>query len=257
MTNSRKILIIIALVFSVSLYAYFFLYHKAFAPAKIQELKKENIVMVPVNTQSNYSIATGEYPQFNNTEVSFNKKIADIVENAIKEHSIISEENWIARFETKTPSEDISKIPNKKDRFSLDVSTSIVRNDSDVISFKIDIYEFSGGAHGNTGTYTFNYDVKRQKEMTLLEIGKGDTQFLQKLSKQSRVLLRADLAKRSEIKPEQVDIDMLNSGTTPEAENFSLFTLPEDGKITFHFTAYQVAPYVFGPSEITLDLPIK
>ncbi len=257
MSNSRKILIIIALVLAVSLYAYFFLYHKAFAPAQIQEVNKENIKMVTVNSNSDYSIATGEYPQFNNAGADFNKKISNIVESAINEHSKISEESWNARFETKAPGEDISKIPNKEDRFSIDVSTLIIRNDSNVISFKMDIYEFSGGAHGNTGTYTFNYDVKNQKEINLLEIGKRDTQLLQKLSNKSRVLIREDLARRSEIKPEEVDTEMLNSGTTPEADNFSLFTLPEDGKITFHFTAYQVAPYVFGPSEITLDLPIK
>jgi len=257
MSNSRRILIIIALVLAVSLYAYFFLYHKVFAPAQIQEVNRENIKMIAVNSNSDYSIATGEYPQFNNTGVDFNKKISDIVENAINEHSKNSKESWNARFETQIPDENISKIPNKEDRFSIDVSTSIVRNDSNVISFKMDIYEFSGGAHGNTGTYTFNYDIKNQKEITLLDIGKGDTQLLQKISNKARVLLRADLAKRSEIKPEEVDTDMLNSGTTPEVENFSLFTLPQDGKITFHFPSYQVAPYVFGPSEITLDLPIK
>jgi hypothetical protein len=54
-----------------------------------------------------------------------------------------------------------------------------------------------------------------------------------------------------------VNMSMLEDGTNPTPENFSLFTLPNDTQATFYFGEYQVAAYVFGPQQITVDVPLR
>ncbi len=256
MNISQKNISIIIFIVSVLIFGYFLCRNKPIS-REISSVSESNLKMIKINEETDYTTATGEYPEFSNTTIEFNKKIADIVKNSIKEQSINSQENWNARFDTQTPDENIPKIPNKEERFQLESNVTIIRNDKDVISFILDIYEFSGGAHGNSSIYTFNYDVLKQKEITLEDISGGDQNFLKKVSDKTRDILKKDLAKRAEVAPEDFGSEMLYSGTEPNEENFSLFTLPEEGKITFHFPPYQVAPYVFGASEVTLDLPVK
>ncbi len=256
MNISQKNISIIIFIVSVLIFGYF-LYKNKPISREISSVSESNLKMIKINEETDYTIATGEYPEFSNTTIEFNKKIADIVKNSIKEQSINSEDNWTARFETKSPDDKIEKIPSKEERFQLESSVRIIRNDKEVISFILDIYEFSGGAHGNSSIYTFNYNVVNQKEIILKDVSNGDQNFLKKVSDKTRDILKKDLAKRAEVAPEDFGSEMLYSGTEPNGENFSLFTLPEEGKITFHFPPYQVAPYVFGASEVNLDLPLK
>jgi hypothetical protein len=256
MNISQKNISIIIFIFSILIFGYF-LYRNKSVSREISSVSESNLKMIKINEETDYTTATGEYPEFSNASLEFNKKIADIVKNSIKEQSVNSEDNWMSRFETKSPDDKIEKIPNKEERFQLESSVRIIRNDKDVISFILDIYEFSGGAHGNSSIYTFNYNVVNQKEITLKDVSNGDQNFIKKVSDKTRDILKKDLAKRAEVDLEDFGSEMLYSGTEPNEENFSLFTLPEEGKITFHFPSYQVAPYVFGASEVTLDLPIK
>ncbi|MDB5260467.1 MAG: secreted deoxyriboendonuclease [Candidatus Nomurabacteria bacterium] len=223
-------------------------------PVAVEETQK---TMVTLATSTPYAVVTGEYPVFSNASKDFNQKMAEAVNKAIADHIKFSEENWKARFETATPSEGVTKTPNEKDKFPIQIGTKVIRNDADVISLVIGIYEFSGGAHGGETIMTFNYNVKEQKEITLSDITSGDPTFLKKLSTRSRALLRAKLSSAAQVSPEEIDTDMLNAGTEATIANFSLFTLPATNKITFYFPEYQVAAYAFGSSELTFDLPLK
>ena len=215
------------------------------------------IQMVSIASTTRYTVIEGEYPRFTNVRTSFNQKIRDDINRGIQEHMKISAENWNARYETAPQDQKISQFPSQDEKFMFVASTTIIRNDTKVISFVIYSYEYTGGAHGMESIMTYNYDVPRGKEITLADIIASDTAFLQKLSKVSREMLRNDLAARAEVKPESIDESMLHEGTTAIPSNFSLFTLPKNEEITFYFTQYQVAAYVFGSSEIRLRLPLK
>ncbi|MDB5187497.1 MAG: hypothetical protein JWO50_17 [Candidatus Kaiserbacteria bacterium] len=213
--------------------------------------------MVNVATSTDYTVVSGSYPQFADLPADFNKKIVDAVQAAIVDNVSASQENWQARVDTATPSDPVSKIPSADERFSLDFKTEIIRNDSNVVSVLLTIGGFSGGAHGFENLLSFNYDRAHKHEITIKSLENNDSNFLNKLSTISRTMLAKDLAQRANVSVNDIDQGMLNDGTQPKEENFSVFTLPNDHQVTFYFTQYQVAAYVFGDSRITVDLPLK
>ncbi|MEI6022747.1 MAG: DUF3298 domain-containing protein [bacterium] len=216
----------------------------------------DTVHMVTIDQQTDYAIASGTYPQFTNASASFNQKITDVVQTAIAEQFKNSQDNWQARIDTRSPGDAIPEHPTDADKFPITISADIIRNDS-IISVLLHINEFSGGAHGQELLYTYNYDVAQKTEITLDTFIQKDSQFLQKLSAVSRTMLRTQLAKSAQIKESEVDTDMLNSGTTPTVDNFSLFTLPNDTTMAVYFSQYQVGPYVYGSPQITINLPLK
>lgn len=258
--KSFKIIISILVVIfiaTVSIYFYFKKSPSIKPENKLQQNSSVNISNVSIATSTPYTVATGSYPKFNNASRQFNDSISSLVNTEISNHASISAENWQARYDTSTPDEHISKIPKADERFEFNVESSVIRNDSKVISVLMHISQFSGGAHGSDMIYTFNYDVEKNQIITIADLANGDKQFLQKLSTKVKPILRAQLAKSAETTEDQIDTDMLNSGTEPTVDNFKTFTLNDDGSVTFYFQQYQVAAYVFGTSEVTVNLPIK
>lgn len=219
--------------------------------------KVSNFRMVSIATTTDYTEIDGEYPQFSNASNVFNAKISNAINLGIKDQYEASKENWKARYDTQGGEESVGKFPKADEKFGYNASSTIVRNDSSVISVVIRVYEYSGGAHGSEVIHTFNYDLINQREIELTTLIQKDKDLLKKLSTTSRTLLLKDLATRGDVPPDQIDKGMLNDGTEPLPENFSLFTLPNDKEITFYFIQYQVAAYVFGSSELTIPYPVQ
>lgn len=217
----------------------------------------KSVRMVSIATSTDYTIMKGSYPTFTSASLAFNDEIKNAVNKGMAEHYKNSKENWRARFETASQDDHISEFPKDDEKFEYNASTTIIRNDDGVISLVIRIYQYTGGAHGMESIFTFNYDLKKQKDITLQDLKQSDQNFLKKLSALSRTVLVKQMADAAQIKPEEVNVSMLNDGTTPTDNNFSLFTLPNDKQATFYFTQYQVAAYAFGSQAITVDLPLK
>lgn len=251
---SIALVVLVVVVFGV--YAY-----RHWGSARMTQLPNgsvaQNVTPVPVSAQNPYAMATGTYPQFANASAEFNAQISTAIDTAVAAHLKDSAENYKARYETATPDEHVTPTPKAEDRFPLSIASQIVRNDDRVISVLVTIDEYTGGAHGQHIMMTFNYDVVAGKEITLTDLARGDVQFLKKLSTVSRKMLLTQLATAAQVQPSDIDQEMLNDGTTPTAENFSLFTIPNDTQVTFYFGEYQVAAYVFGPQQITVDIPLK
>jgi hypothetical protein len=256
--NNRYVYLILGIIFLAVLgYVFIVMQPSSVDTTNYQTASTSSVQMVSVATSTNYTVVTGSYPQFSDVSSDFNKKIADTVQAAIVDHYSNSQENWQARVDTSTPSDPVAKLPTVDERFSLDFKTEIIRNDSNVASVLLTIGGFSGGAHGYENLITFNYDKVHKHEITINTLENNDSNFLSKLSTKARALLAPDLAKRANQSIGDIDQGMLNDGTQPKEENFSIFTLPNDHQVTFYFTQYQVAAYVFGDSQITVDLPIK
>ena len=245
-----SILVVVAIIFGILADRT----HKQNPISQAQQI--DTLQTVTVDQKTDYAIASGSYPQFTNASASFNQKITDVVQAAIADQFKNSQDNWQARFDTQSPGDAIPEHPVDADKFPITISADIIRNDS-IISVLLHINEFSGGAHGQEILYTYNYDVAQNTEITLDTFIQKDPQFLQKLSTLSRTMLRTQLAKNAQIKESEVDTDMLNGGTTPTMDNFSLFTLPNDSSMNIYFNQYQVAPYVYGSPKITIALPLK
>lgn len=121
-----------------------------------------------------------------------------------------------------------------------------VQNDLSKNSFlnvTFEIYVFSGGAHGITALKTFVFDTKSGEEMSLQKVFVGE--YLKTLSILSKEALKAK-------DPDGDIYSFIEEGTTPEPDNFSIFTLEDDG-MHITFGDYQVGPYVVGHPEIVIS----
>lgn len=61
--------------------------------------------------------------------------------------------------------------------YSTDISAEVTRMDEDIISFRITLYDFTGGAHGNYGSTGRNYSVKTGALLALDEISEDYEAF--------------------------------------------------------------------------------
>ncbi len=220
------------------------------------------VTEVPLNSISKYGTVEGTYPQFRNTDPSFNDKIKNAIFIAQSEFENNSKENWDARRDTALPEEQINEFPNVGD-FNFSAKVDYVQVNSNYVSFLVTVYGFSGGAHGYEAMYSFNYDVQKAREVLLQDIFNGDADYLVKLSDYSRKDLLAQFQnkiKRAEFLNDsdynytlQNITSMIIPGTEPMSDNFSVFTL-QPGFLNIYFSQYQVAPYVYGSQMVKMPL---
>lgn len=218
---------------------------------------QQNAAMIDASESSDYAVVSGSYPEFKNADAAFNASIKDFVETAKKDQFENSAENYKARVDTALPSENIPAIPAVADRFAMTIKTDIARNDAHIISAVLRIDQYTGGAHGQEIIQTFNYDLDTKTPITIASLVQKYPDFLQKASTLARAELRVKLSNDADISQNEINTEMLNDGTSPIAENFSLFSFPDDSHITLYFTQYQVAAYVFGSPKITLLFPLQ
>lgn len=264
-TQHRQLIISISILIVAGIGLYLLL---RYVPART--VPAENVSQAVIDTSlvtiktyatpTDYATYEVSYPQFANASAEFNKKIEDVAMNAVHEHAKDSEENWKARYETRTPGETIAQKPSENDKFQLAIKYEPAQVNSLAISFILRISGYTGGAHGYENLVSFNYDVQNAKELTLDDFFKATPNYLTILSDFSRKELTAQFHERLEIKtPEdeqnftESTLPMLLDGTKPEAQNFSVFTFTPK-EMTVYFTQYQVAPYVMGESQVVFPI---
>lgn len=200
------------------------------------------------------------YPQFKNVDPDFNAKIANAVELGKDEFTQYAEDNWKAYRETSFENEDPGQFPPEPYPFY--VQWEPARIDDSYISFVMRIGGYNGGAHGYENIISFNYDVLAQTELTLADMFPGNSDYLKTVSEFSRAALLPQLVKAGELADTMTSDEMntyidgsltpmLNAGTEPTIENFSVFTFT-DTDITLYFSQYQVAAYVYGEQQVTM-----
>lgn len=112
--------------------------------------------------------------------------------------------------------------------------------DSKFISLLFSFYEFTGGAHGNTATTGFNYDLQRGRLVGLGELFKPGANYLKVISDYCI----------SELKKLKVsDDEWIRNGAGPKLENYDGWNVTPQG-LRITFDAYQVAAYAVGPQEV-------
>jgi hypothetical protein len=198
--------------------------------------------MVSVAEDSYLLGVGGSYPQFDQADTDFNKKIADTVTKGISDFKISANEDYKAR--VVTGGDEFKKQFEQGDFYTYKVSTDLIQSNDNYISVLIRVEGYSGGAHGYHVASSYNYDVKNHKELSLT-----DFMTLKKASDESRKQLKEKFSKEENSVPEEFYID----GTDPsKPENFTVFTfLPKT--VTLYFNEYQVAPYVFGEQRVEIS----
>ena len=129
--------------------------------------------------------------------------------------------------------------------YSLDITYDTYKYQN-IVSYVFTIFIDTGGAHPNTIIETISYNTKDNILITIDSLIEENNNILDKLSKESRLIL----AKNSNLKQENIQ-DMILDGTLPKKENFSNFAFTDKGLLVF-FNRYQIAPYSFGSFNITI-----
>lgn len=130
----------------------------------------------------------------------------------------------------------------------IDVNDGSVYHDADYISFILNVYQYTGGAHGVTSLIPITYSKQTKKLLSLEEaVQPTRKDWLSVLSTEARKQLNAQVKKHSFISKE----DWINKGTEPSGENFAVFKL-EKNAVRIIFNQYQVGPYSSGMPEIVV-----
>lgn len=104
-----------------------------------------------------------------------------------------------------------------------------------------------GGIHPYTTVYTICFDTKTNKQLEIGDIFKSKSNYLSRLSSESRKMLKND----ARIIDYTYSKEAMINGTDPDAENFNCFALTTKG-LRIIFQQYQVAPYAAGVIDIVI-----
>lgn len=129
--------------------------------------------------------------------------------------------------------------------YSLLGDYNVTRNDDRILSIRLDLYLYTGGAHGNGSTWTFVFDKEQDVLLTLQDLFNASTDYIAFLSNRSI----EELSQR-----EMLDnLEWLREGAGEDAFNFTNFILTETDFVII-FDAYQVGPYAAGSPEVAIGI---
>ena len=111
----------------------------------------------------------------------------------------------------------------------------------DIISFKLIISEYTGGAHPNSLFSGLNFDRVSGKQLFQANAFKMIGRTVQQVSVSTTAQLK-----------EKLGDTFFAEGANTNPENFSSFVISAD-KVTFIFQPYQVAAYAAGPQEVSFE----
>lgn len=197
--------------------------------------------VVSVNQSDSFYNIKAEYPQFGCADPAFNQKIADLVNGQITAFKKEAKDNFDARNATMPEGQVLLEKPEQP--FDFVASMTPAQFSPKYESFVIDIYYFSGGAHGIDRIFAFNYDLAGKKEITIGDF-MASQDNLDKLAAMAKEQVAAQM--QSSGSPADASLaQMIADGTKATGDNYRNFTFGY-GKLTIYFEQYQVAPGAYG-----------
>jgi hypothetical protein len=198
-------------------------------------------------TDNFYNIQV-EYPQFRDIAAAFNDQVSAFITGKIDTFKKNTKDNWDARIATTPPGQTVPENPVAP--FDFIANWKPVQLNKKYLSFVINIYYFSGGAHGLNEVYAFNYDIVQKKELTINDFLGNSPQALQELSQIAAQQVTSQL-QSSGVQIDDVLTQMIQQGTKPTLDNYHNFNFNYNS-LTIYFQQYQVAPGYMGPVTITI-----
>lgn len=186
------------------------------------------------NKQQGYSIET-RWPQLTGDAARvapFNQAVRKIVFPKADEFK------KAARAEAADP--ELAKTRPNAPLYTRELDYTVNFANRDFVSLLFSFYEYTGGAHGNTGTAAFNYDLARGRLIKLGDLFKPGASYLRVISDYCI----------SELQKLQVGTgEWIAGGAGPKLENYGSWNVTPQG-LRITFDAYQVASYAEGPQEV-------
>ena len=194
------------------------------------DIKENNIFKNPLDEKyeesgDNYFVEI-VYPIFGNSKID--REIKDFI---ISDFNLFKENNDLT-------------FNNQSSKNSYDANYELTES-KDYISIIFQIYEFTGGAHGNIRIKTLNYSKKGDR-VYLGSLFKPESPYLEKLSEITRRKLKENF--------KDLDTAWIEDGTEAISSNFESFAITgADNNLKIIFQPYQVGPWVIGTPEILID----
>ncbi|HZS08437.1 MAG TPA: DUF3298 and DUF4163 domain-containing protein [Blastocatellia bacterium] len=129
--------------------------------------------------------------------------------------------------------------------YTEDYDVALVTNQ--LISVLLTAGPYSGGAHPGYGAESYNYDLVAGKFLTLADLFRPGSNYLQVISKHCA----GDLLKREGLD----DQNAIREGVAPKAENFQVWNLTRRGLVIV-IEPYRVGPYAAGPQFVTVPFGV-
>ena len=168
----------------------------------------------------------------------FNQAVTNLVAPRTGEFMKVADET--AREEAAAKQDAKSSLPPN----SLSVSYEVTAANKDFISVLFSFYEYLGGAHPNTITESFNYDLNRNAPVSLADLFTPNSNYLKVISDYAiKELKKLDT------------VSGVENGAGPKIENFHSWNITPAGlKITFD--PYQVGSYAAGAHEVVVPYSV-
>ncbi len=141
---------------------------------------------------------------------------------------------FVADFKKEADAKKTSEAP-----YELTSSFAGTYMDNEIISTRLTVSRFTGGAHPGTMIYGLNYARGTGKEIGLKSVLALIGATLQQVSDYSTQTLKEKLGK-----------SFIAKGAAPTEENYWMYSINDKG-VTFIFNEYQVAPYSEGPQRVS------
>jgi hypothetical protein len=234
--NKTFTFLIIAIVIAVA--GFFFWKNPSFKPVSNLsnsgvDTKQTALKISPIikeNATTTYTVINLSYPQSSNTK---NPELYDYVQK--------TKNDFVEEYGHLTKAEADKMYMRVGEPFELYISTKIATS-TNTVSYILETYHYTGGAHGGTDVNTFTYDNLGH----LVEIDDVLTSgWLKEIATMSKTYFYNTLGDNSQP-------SMIDDGTEPIPENFSAWYLSGDS-IVFIFGQYQVGPYVLGIQEYKIN----
>lgn len=116
-----------------------------------------------------------------------------------------------------------------------------------ITSLNFSVYQYTGGAHGNTFFASFIFDLENEQvlgfdDLFLIDVNPLETIF---------PLVQASLVEQ--LADYDPDLQWIEDGTGLNPDNY-LNVVVDAETMTFFFPPYQVGPYAFGPQQVSIPL---
>jgi len=136
----------------------------------------------------------------------------------------------------------------RQTRNELRVSYTVSYASPRSLTVTYEVWTYTGGIHGNNDIVTLSYDVENEQRLLFEDLVVDTDTALESLADYCSQALRTTLG-------EELDEDMLKSGTDPELGNYTSFSLFPAG-LRIHFQPYQVAPFSAGVLRVDVPLDV-
>ncbi|MEQ8175435.1 MAG: protease inhibitor I42 family protein [Syntrophomonadaceae bacterium] len=190
-----------------------------------------------VKEESDYMKSDLKIPVFS----GFEKQDVQTALNAMLEKEILDFKKEVASSlsEYLKDAQENNYTPNP---YGADTNFEICTRGKDVLSFYVDYYQYTGGAHGGTARTAYNIDLKIGKNLAIKELFKSGYDY--------RTVINAEIQRQINLTPDEYfDGDIGFKGITDEA-----YYYVKDGCLVVYFQQYEIAAYARGIPEFSIPL---